>query len=319
MRIPYNVAYQVNYILNVGKRPTSRVLHEADEVDVPEVSDEDSPVVATWKNEDLTTSFEVRAFDGRYYQPIWQYRHFPNAPADAKAAFTAFMEPKEKAGTMPAASKIAYHLGDTREINIADKRKRAEGLLVVDGAPYRQCAQPRLMLNDRHFDYELTILTDDYEYDSMGWVKGIDTHVIAPLMDEARLLEIAAGREGRIWHRYRDLDIHVSDLLDFDTKIEACARTVAQGIIDNQRDIFFWPRPVAEELIAIRAEYRLWRQTPDEVNVIDLLDRVFAIYTTHNLYNQQLLCGFLENYETVQKNLPEYELAIHVKAPRAEP
>ncbi|MCV9964234.1 hypothetical protein OIU34_20320 [Pararhizobium sp. BT-229] len=319
MRIPYNVAYQVNYILKDGKRPTSRILYEADEVDVPAVSGTDAPVVATWKSEDRTKSFEVRAFDGHYYEPIWQGRHRLNVPTDAKAAFTAYLEPEDKAGTMPPTSKIAYNLGDTRDVNVAAARQLAEGFLVVDGIPYRRCAQPRLMLHIRYDDYELTILTDDYEYDTLGRVKGIDTHVIAPLKDEARLIEIAEMREGRIWYRYRDVDILVPELLDFDTKVEACARTVAQGIIDNQRDIFFWPRPVAEELLAIRAEYRLWRQAPDEVNGVDLLDRVFAIYTTYNLYNQQLVCGFLGNYETVQKNLPEYEVTIDIKAPRAEP
>ncbi|MBY3157366.1 hypothetical protein HFO56_34130 [Rhizobium laguerreae] len=320
MRIPYNVAYQVNFVLNDGKRPTSRVLYEADGVNVPDVSGEDAPIVASWKSQETNASrsFRVRTFDGRFFKPIWQDNYTINPPADAKEAFTAYLSPKDKAGTMPPASKISYDLGDTRAINFAAKREFADGLLVVDGVPYRRCAQPRMMLHIRYDDYEVTIRTDEYEYDNMGSVKGIDTHVIVPLTDEARLLEIAARRAGRIWHRFHDLDIRLPEALDFDTKLEACARTVAQGIFDNQRDIFFWPRPVADELLDIRSQYRL-RRTLDEVNVVDLLDRLFTLYTTHNLYNQQQLCGFLANYETVQKNLPEYDVAVPVNAARRAP
>jgi hypothetical protein len=321
MRIPYNVAYQVNFVLNDGKRPTSRVLYEADEVDVPEVSAADAPVVASWKDQQMNDirTFEVRTFDGRFYAPIWQGRSTINMPTDAMETFTRCLSPKDKVGTMPPASKIIYSLGDTRAINVTHKRKLAEELLVVNGLPYRECAQARMMLNIRYDDYEVTILTDDYEYDNMGRVKGIDTHIIVPLTDEAQLLEITARRPGRVWHRFHDLDIRLPEALDFDTKIEACARTVAQGILDNHRDIFCWPRQVADELLDIREQYRLWRQLPDEVNVVELLDRLFTLYTTYNLYNQQQLCGFLANYETVQKNLPEYDVVVPVNAARRTP
>jgi hypothetical protein len=73
------------------------------------------------------------------------------------------------------------------------------------------------------------------------------------------------------------------------------------------------------ELLDIREQYRLWRQLPDEVNVVELLDRLFTLYTTYNLYNQQQLCGFLANYETVQKNLPEYDVVVPVNAARRTP
>ncbi|MCS4088522.1 hypothetical protein [Rhizobium sp. BK176] len=322
MHIPYNVAYQANFVLNDGKRPTSRVLYEADSVDVPEVSGTDAPVVASWKSTENTNypdDFLVRTFDGRFFQPIWQGWPYKDKPADPKEAFTLYLAPKDKAAAMPAASKISYSLGDTRAVNVAAKREVADGLLMVDGQPYRKCAQPRMMLEIRYDSHVVTIRTDAYKYDSMGAVKGIDTHIIAPLMHEARLLDIAAQRPGRVWNRITDLDILMPEVLDFDTRIEACARTVAQGVLDNQRDIFFWPRPVADELLDIREQYRLWRKSPDEVNVADLLDRLFALYTSYNLYNQQQLCGFLANYETVQKNLPEYDVAVPVDAARRAP
>lgn len=322
MRIPYNVAYQANFVLNDGKRPTSRVLYEAADVNVPEVSDTDAPVVASWKSTEIANEpvpLHVRIFDGRFFEPIWQGHYATNLPGDAKEAFAAYLTPKDKAAAMPAASKISYDLGDTRAVNLAAKQELADGLLVVDGRPYRECGQPRMMLEIRYDDYVVTIRTDKYEYDNMGRVKGIDTHIIAPLMDEARLLDIAAQRPGRVWNRITDLDILLPEALDFDTRVEACARTVAQGVLDNQRDIFFWPRPVADELLDIRDQYRAWRKTPDDINVADLLDRLYTLYTSYNLYNQQQLCGFLANYETVQKNLPEYDVAISVNAARRAP
>jgi hypothetical protein len=322
MRISYNVAYHANFVLTDGKRPTSRILYQAADVNVPEVSGVDAPVVASWKTTETTNnsvSVHVRTFDGRFFEPIWQGHYANNLPGDAKEAFTTYLSPKDKAGTMPAASKISYELGDTRAANLANQRELAAGLLIVDGSPYRECGQPRMMLEIRYDDCVVTIRTDKYEYDNMGRVKGIDTHIIAPLTDEKRLLDIGAQRPGRVWNRITELEILLPEALDFDTKIEACARTVAQGVLDNQRDIFFWPRHVADELLDIRDQYRAWRKTPDDVNVAELLERLYALYTSYNLYNQQQLCGFLANYETVQKNLPEYDVAIPVNAPRRAP
>ena len=222
---------------------------------------------------------------------------------------------------MPAAAKIAYNLGDTRDAAVAAKREYADGLLVVDGASYRRCAQPRLMLEVDYQRYVFYILCNDYRYDALGHVKGIDSHHIVPIMDEAGLLELVRGLpQGNVWHRYRDIEVHLPDVLAFDRAVEACGRTVAQGITDNERDIFFWPRPVAEELLAIRSEYKRWRQEPDEVDIADLLDRLYTIYTNNNLYNQQQLRGFLDNYETVQRNRPEFEDVVPMgSTPHAEP
>jgi hypothetical protein len=65
MRIPYNVAYQSNFVLTAGKRPTSRILYATDGVNVPEVSEVDAPVVASWKSQDLNNdrSLVVRTYD----------------------------------------------------------------------------------------------------------------------------------------------------------------------------------------------------------------------------------------------------------------
>jgi hypothetical protein len=321
MRISYNVAYHVNYMFIDGKRPTSRALHEADEVDVPEVSCVDAPLVLTWKNEERTENLEVRMFDGQYYEPLWQGSHRRVTPSDPRAAFETVLQPKDKAGTMPSASKIAYNLGDTRDAAVAARRQFAEGFLVVDGAPYYRCAQPRLMLEVDYERYVFYILHKEYRYDSVGHVRGIDSHHIVPIMDEATLLEKVRGLpQGNVWHRYRDIEIVLPDALGFDTKVEACGRTVAQGIADNERDMFFWPRPVAEELLAIRSEYELWRHAPAEVDIADLLDRLYMIYTNRNLYNQQLLRSFLDNFETVKRNRPEFEIEVAMgSTPHASP
>lgn len=321
MRIPYNVAYQVNFVLRGGKRPTSRVLHAADEIDIPEVSGVDAPIVATWRSDNGAVPHEVRYFDGRFYAPFFQGSTKLAKPTSARAAFESKLMTGEKATAMPTSDKIAYSLGDNRDLVLRHTKKIAEEMLVVDGAPFRVCHQPRLMLE---LDYEWTvfyILSASYKYDGLGHVKGIGTHIIAPLTHKDRLDAIVAEKPdaGRVWHRYSDVEIYIPELLEFDTKAEACGRTVGQAVTDNESQLYHWPRPVAEEFLSVRAEYKRWLDNPDDVDVVDLLDRVFTIFTTNNIYNQQLLCSFLENYETVQKNLPEYDVTIHVKAPRAEP
>ncbi len=311
MRVPYLFDYAALFMLKDGKRPVTRTIHETGEVDVPEVSGADAPIAARWKegHRNHPDQRHVRTFDGQCYEPCAQAGKGTGGIQDIVQSLCGKVE---KPGKIPVDDAISHRLGDNREFVLNYRNKLLGDLLIVDGVPYTKCARPELNLTVTAAP-RLEIARRKTRYEGTHRSYGIDRTLVAPLTDfEAILGRLANGDQQVLQHAF-DVEVIIPEAVDFDTKTEAIVRTIGQAIVDNQSQMCHWPRQVAEEFIAVRAEYNRWFEDPDSVDVVSMLDRIYAVVTQHyGLYNQTLVGSFLANYDKVQTYIQELEISLGV-------
>nr|WP_250808491.1 hypothetical protein [Neorhizobium tomejilense] len=313
MRVSYLYDYAALFMLKDGKRPVTRTIHETGEVDIPEVTAADAPLAARWKEGTVNQpnqrkDFHVRTFRGECYEPCAQAGKGTGRIEDIVQNLCGKVE---KPGKIPPDDTISHRLGDNRDFVTAYRAKLLDSLLLVDGVPYFRCARPRLNLTVTDAP-RLAVTRKETRYEGTHISYGIDQTLVAPLTDfEAVLGRLANGGQ-QFWQYAFDVEVIIPDALDFNTKTEAIVRTVGQAIVDNQSQMYHWPRQVAEEFIAVRAEYGRWFEDPDSVDVVSMLDRIYAVVTQYyGLYNQTLVASFLANYDKVQEYIPELEVAVN--------
>jgi hypothetical protein len=317
MRIPYVLSYNAMFMLNDGKRPVSRTVLEAAEVDVPEVSASEAPIAARWSEGTQgdpagRQQLHVRTFEGECYETCVQA--FNGSP-DIRDVVRGLTGNDGKPGKLPLEDTIAHRLGDNRDIVVKHMEERLGRLLLVDGVPHFKCSRPSLKLSV-HDMARLNVIRQPLTSVSTQYGLGIDQTLIAPLTSFDAVCRRAEANPIRFASFVFDVEVLIPEAVTFDAKAEAIVRTVGQAITDNEVMLHTWPREVAEEFIAIRSDYRLWFDSPDAVDIGSLLDRTYSLVTAHyGLYNQTLVASFLSNHDKAQEYVSTMEVSVNPISP----
>lgn len=321
MRLPYLLSYNAMFMLKDGKRPVSRAIQEAAEVDIPEVPDSEAPIAARWFEGTQADpagrkQLHVRTFQGECYEACTQASI---GSSDIREVVRKLSGEGGKPGKIPADDTIAHRLGDDRDRALKRSEERLGRLLLVDGVPHVRCARPGLRLTVKDMA-RLDIVRKPLTPVSTQYGLGIDQTLIAPLTNFEAVSRRAAASPIRFVPSVFDIDVLIPEAVGFDAKAEAIVRTVGQAIGDNEVMLHTWPREVAQEFIAIRDDYRLWFENPDAVDIGALLDRAYSLVTGHyGLYNQTLVASFLSNYEKAQEYATALEVSVNpMSSPRVK-
>jgi len=323
MRIPFEYSYSARYMLRNGKRSVGRTIVDSGEIDIPVVASADAPVAATWQKRalmhDRHEDRHVRTFLGALYEPFaFSSGGRGGRAADAQTAVAEITGSVGKPSTLPRESEIAHRLGDNRTHIREQIFERLSGLLVVDGNVYSKCETPKLNVTVEDGITRMTILRR-FSYEGHHRSFGIDRTAVAPLTEFASVSARLDRTGGTVAREVENVEVSIPEALHFDKNEEAVARTVGQAVIDNEYSIHNWPSDVVREFLSIRDGYRGWLRDPGSVDVVDLLDRVYDIFTTQDLYNQNLLPSFLANYETAQRLVPAIEVNLSAVMSDARP
>lgn len=319
MRIPYQFVYHVYFMLNGGQRPVSRAVVDNDEVDIPEITGSEAPVAATWNEwapgqQHDRKPIEIRTYDGRCYQQFKQantnYKTNPSPEEAVRWCVGATGTP----GKMPSDNQIAHRLGDNRQVVMDYHRSKLDRLILIDGVPHSLCPTPKIVMRVDQDSVRISATRGEFSGSSLNG-QGLDKMLLAPLTEYTTIIERAQATGNRIYDSIHDLDIRIPEALWFDSKLEAIARTVGQALADNESQLHTWPRPIAEAFIAAREDLKRWHADNDSVDIVELLDRTYAIFTSGPIYIQTHIASFLANYDEVQKYIPDLEISLSI-APR---
>ncbi|MDW9481269.1 hypothetical protein GOB57_21730 [Sinorhizobium meliloti] len=175
MKYNFPFAYRIDYLVNGGQKPASRYLISHVAVDIPEITGDEAPVVATWTLTDageMRIPASVRYFEGRFVSPTVARvtrleRGFSAGDLPAKGAskrdaaediFSLFnhwdtgryygptmqylLEGKEQ--TPPEPHRVAAFLGGSHAEMRAEAERNAAGLVIIDGQVHNTVFEPVL-------------------------------------------------------------------------------------------------------------------------------------------------------------------------------
>lgn len=175
MKYNYPFAYRVDYLINGGQRPASRYPIDHVQVDIPEITGREAPVVATWKLTDAGPTripAHVRHFDGHFVTPMiarkerlengFDAADLPvkgsakrNAAEDIFGLFNHWDVGRYYGPTMQYltdgkeqfahdARRVATFLGGSYAEMRAEAERNAGGLVIIDGKVYNRVFEPVL-------------------------------------------------------------------------------------------------------------------------------------------------------------------------------
>ena len=318
MRIPYQFGYSAHFMLKDGKKPVSRTVVETSEVEIPELTGQEAPVAARWRQQlngraDAQFSeMHVRTYAGACYQPYAQERSSNDEVPPPIAEIVGWNAGSNvTAGKTPPDSQILHRLGDDRDEKVRRIERRLADIILVDGMPYFRCVVPKVEMCLDADRCRADIITDHLDGNSYSG-KSIDRALLAPLADYETVVERAASRGLRVYRGETNIEVLVPEALEYDKKAEAIGRTVGQAIADNESQLYRWPRHLAEEFLDIREGYGKWLDDQDSADIVELLERTYAVFTQGTYYNQSYVASFLANYDEVQKYIPEMEISLDI-------
>lgn len=313
MRIPFEFTYEVNFMLVNGRRPATRTMGEGGVVDIPEISLRDAPIAARWTTTDFrggTETRELRLFDGQIIEPAWNavgLTDVPNNPTVLDVV-EAIAGGKKRSSQMPPANTIRHRMGDSRNAVMRNIQQALDRLIIVDGNPYARCPIPKLNLTDQDGLFSLQI-SRNLQYYGRGDGMGIDRTTLYHLGELNDVLPQITERHPMLYNHVEELDVFLPEAFEFDKLEEMVGRTVGQALVDNAAfPVGGMETHLQKDLIDVRSEYRSWVGGQSDVDVVDMLNRVYEIYMSGKFYHQDELASFLQNYDTCQTLIPHMQV-----------
>lgn len=311
MRLAVSFSHSAFYLLHGGKRPVRRTVSEAYDIEIPEVSSSEAPVAASWTQDvdGTPTGFQVRLYEGHFYEAHVQAEGHPNRPLETPEAYFAARQHSGQNDGAPAEHLIAHRLGDDRGEVTRREWKRYGSYLIVDGNPHVRCDDPRLAIGMEGGQPTIRI--------HRGWriahaAKGIDALIYEPVTRFDAVRDRFVENNVAVLSRVRDLEVIFPEAFEFDRIAEAFGRTVGQALFDSAPTLHAWPRELADRFLDLREAYGRWVASPDTEDAVTLLDEAYALLVGNGIYNPNRLANFLANYETVQAHLPDAKIPIDI-------
>lgn len=304
MLITYPVTYERRYLLNNGRRPVSRKVSEADEIDIPEVGSVEAPVAASWRAgpEASATDEHVRLFDGHLYTPFRIARSDAPEIEDVVAQICGAGDQDR----LPSANEINRVLGDTRDIMFDYRREKLALFIIVDDVVYSRCSVPRLQLKVLNGTPKVEVA---FQRNRPEHCPPLDED-LSPLTAFDQVYERMTEQPGPIHRHVHDLAVWLPAAFEYDRSTDLAGRAVGQAIQDNYRDIHTWPSDAAREFLDIREAHDRWVADQDGEDAIALLDRAYGLFTGQNLYVTTHAAAFFEAYDRVQTLIPDMNISL---------
>jgi hypothetical protein len=301
VRLPYAFPHQ--YFNVDGKKPSEIYFHDWIEGEVREVEEKHAPLAVRWQEYNPGVGKEYHVIDTRYYDGgFYTSAGYadgrplraddltnPNGPPSVyhllsdgdyggryiKAIESAFQgKPNPK---LPKPSAIEFDIGDTKVAALATAQQSLDGLLVIDGAVWKQVHEPVLV----------TIPPDPLiswpEIYRRVMVKeptftllGAPPHFVALRMDSVDKWEkyrAPIGKE-RVKVEVRNIEIHLPNTLAFDEERNAMSRAVEAFLQLLGPDAWKWETNRIVDFTKIRDRYQVFLGAPKADPIENILEAI---------------------------------------------
>lgn len=321
MRVDYEFNYEVNYMLAGGQRPSTKIALEGGLIDIPETTSDAAPLAARYSC--FITSFaqgtetrELRLFEGHLFKPVANLKTADNesnsdAIRDAIKNLTKATSPSSK---VPSAKKVSHSLGDTRLQAQETVQAELERLLLLDGVPYIRCQMPKLEISHPHNrDFLLLRMAENFRYEGRPNQIGLSVvrSTLYSLNEYEKVLQRLNAGTPDFYHGIQSLEVYIPEAFEFDKYEEMVGRTVNQALVDNYEiDHKLMEPHLRKDLIDVEVQYKRWRRGAYDVDIVDLLERLYVCYTSGKFYHQDLAGEFFESYDKCKTIIPEMQLNI---------
>lgn len=330
MRVEFEFGYDTTFMVAGLKQPSTKWRVEKAFLDIPEINGADAPVAATWITRphyalNAPEDRHVRVFGSQFYKPCSNVPISGDPKERMQDVVNSLTSQLMKSEELPPARKITRTLCSNRDEQLATALEKLSDLVAIDGIPYFQCMEPTLNLTthsnldpEYHLNYSSFRIVSDFGYRGIGHERGIHQTLLRPLGDYRDVVEDIKRRPDPPLMLSNNLQVLIPEAFIFDPGIEAIGRTVGQAIYDNQCiSLTNLPSDRIRIYTEIRDDYSSWLYDPDSVDVVDLLDRTYAFFTSGNYYTKNLVADFLSNYDACQALADRMEIGLKGLTPPA--
>jgi hypothetical protein len=308
MLYQYPFCYRNDYYLVGGQRVSHRYLIDILDVDIPEMTSDEAPIAAAWRDMTATggPAMHVRYVDGCFLKPLTtdvmsaeKGLNAADLPVQGRTTGLAvshllsglrvhwdvgrYTAPTRqwltdnKSQHPPKEHTIASFLGSTYDEMKALAVKFAEGLRIVDGKVYTRTPEPVFTFHG-NVGQEIVVHVGDVNYDRYERYQtargAFETHFVR--LDNLQEAVERAGRtnDANVTYRFADLSINVPEAFEFDVAENAVARAVGKIVYECERlSPLAWDRGKLNAFLDIHDDYLGYIDDPDAFDILEIMMR----------------------------------------------